>query len=247
MEACADYNTPIIILDRPNPNGFYVDGPVLKDGNTSFIGMHKVPVIHGMTIGEYASMVKGEKWLNNNEVDLSVIKCINYEHADYYELPVAPSPNLPNMASIYLYPSLCLFEGTSVSIGRGTDKPFQQFGAPFISSTYSFTPKPSFGSKHPKLEGEVCNGYDLKDFGESYIRNYGKLYLFWITAAYNQCEDKDKFFRADGFFNLLTGDKNIKKMIESNASTEDIWQSFQPEVQEFKKIRTKYLLYTDFE
>jgi uncharacterized protein YbbC (DUF1343 family) len=247
MEACADFKTPIIVLDRPNPNGFYVDGPVLKDDNTSFIGMHKVPVVHGMTIGEYAKMVLGEKWLDNNAVDLTVVKCANYEHSDFYELPVAPSPNLPNMASIYLYPSLCLFEGTSVSIGRGTDKPFQQFGAPFIASTYSFTPKPYYGSKHPKLEGEICNGYNLKDFGESYIRNYGKLYLFWITAAYNQCDDKSTFFRSDGFFTLLTGDKNIQKMIEENKSTEDIWKSFQPEVLAFKKIRTKYLLYTDFE
>jgi uncharacterized protein YbbC (DUF1343 family) len=247
MEACADFKTPIIVLDRPNPNGFYVDGPVLKDDNTSFIGMHKVPVVHGMTIGEYAKMVLGEKWLDNNAVDLKVVKCTNYEHSDFYELPVAPSPNLPNMASIYLYPSLCLFEGTNVSVGRGTEKPFQQFGASFITSDYNFTPKPSYGAKYPKLEGEICNGYDLKDFGESYIRNYGKLYLFWITATYNQCDDKSTFFRSDGFFTLLTGDKSIQKMIEDNKSTEDIWESFQPEVLAFKKIRTKYLLYTDFE
>ncbi len=247
MEACAEQKIKMIILDRPNPNGFYVDGPVLKKGNESFIGMHQVPIVHGMTIGEYAKMVLGEKWLDNNNLDLTIIPCKDYEHSDFYKLPVAPSPNLPNMISIYLYPSLCLFEGTSVSIGRGTSKPFQQFGAPFLEADYSFTPQPMFGAKHPKLEGEKCSGYDLTDFGSMYIRTYGKLYLFWINASYQQCPDTATFFRKDGFFRLLTGDPVIQKMIENGKSTEEIWNSFQPEVEAFKNIRRKYLLYVDFE
>lgn len=249
MEACAEQNKGMIVLDRPNPNGFYVDGPVLKEGNESFIGMHPVPIIHGMTIGEYAKMINQEGWLNNGiKTNLKIIACDNYSHKDYYKLPVKPSPNLPNMASIYLYPSLCLFEGTQVSVGRGTEKPFQLFGTPKISKTeYSFTPKPMPGAKHPKLEGELCYGYDLENFGNEYMRNYGKLYLFWLVAVYEDYTDKDNFFREDGFFRLLTGDRNIRKMIEEGNTAEEIWQSFQPEVIEFKKTRKKYLLYEDFE
>ncbi len=245
MEACAEQNKTLIILDRPNPNGHFVDGQVLKKGNESYIGLHPVPIVHGMTIGEYAQMINGENWLNAGvQCNITVIKCKNYAHSDFYKLPVAPSPNLPNMASIYLYPSLCLFEGTNVSIGRGTTKPFQQFGAPFISSDYYFIPEPMFGAKKPKLEGEKCYGYDLERFGNDYIRNYQKLYLFWLVASYDQCNDKSTFFRKDGFFRLLTGDPNIQKMIENGKSADEIWLSFQDEVKVFKEnIRSKYLLY----
>ena len=249
MEACAEQNKKMIILDRPNPNGFYVDGPILKKGNESFVGMHPVPIVHGMTIGEYAQMINGEQWLANGiQCDLMVVKCQNYEHSDFYELPIKPSPNLPNMASIYLYPSLCLFEGTNVSIGRGTQKPFQMIGSPLISETgFSFTPKPTTGAKHPKLDGEKCNGYDLEDFGEHYLRSLGKLYLHWVIAIYQESSSKADFFRKDGFFKLLTGDKTIREMIETGKDANEIWESFQDEVKGFKITRKKYLLYSDFE
>lgn len=247
MEACAEQGKDFIVLDRPNPNGQYVDGPVLKKGCESFIGLHPVPIVHGMTIGEYALMINGQKWLKDGvKCPLKVIKCSNYSHSDYYALPVAPSPNLPNMASIYLYPSLCLFEGTDVSVGRGTVLPFQQFGAPYITSGYSFTPEPMFGAKHPKREGQKCFGFELAQFGNEYLRKYQKLYLFWIVASYDQCDNKDSFFRKDGFFKLLTGDPAVRKMIESGKTAEEIWQSFQGEVETFKKdIRSKYLLYAE--
>ena len=249
MEACAEQNKKMIILDRPNPNGFYVDGPILKKGNESFVGMHPVPIVHGMTVGEYGQMINGEKWLANGvQCDLMVVKCQNYEHSDFYELPIKPSPNLPNMASIYLYPSLCLFEGTNVSIGRGTQKPFQMIGSPLISETgFSFNPKPTPGAKHPKLEGEKCNGYDLADFGEHYLRSLGKLYLHWVVAIYQESSNKSVFFRKDGFFKLLTGDKTIREMIETGKDANEIWESFQDEVKGFKITRKKYLLYSDFE
>ncbi len=249
MEACAEQKKKIMVLDRPNPNGFYVDGPVLKKENSSFIGLHEVPVVHGMTIGEYAQMINGEKWLENGLIcDLEVIKCEDYEHKDFYELPVKPSPNLPNMASIYLYPSLCFFEGTNVSVGRGTKTPFQIFGSPDVTpKEYSFIPRPMPGAKHPKNEGETCYGYDLQTFGFEYMRNYGRVYLFWVVAMYQDSKNKSDFFRKDGFFRLLTGDREIRKMIEAGTDADTIWKSFQPEVEDFKKVRKKYLLYPDFE
>lgn len=246
MEACAEQNMPLILLDRPNPNGYYVDGPVLKEGHESFIGMHPVPIVHGMTIGEYANMINGEKWLEGGiQCPLTVIKCKNYEHSDYYKLPVPPSPNLPNMAAVYLYPSLCLFEGTDVSVGRGTTKPFQQYGAPYLTSEYSFVPEPMFGAKHPKREGEVCFGIDLQEFGVGYLRTYSKLYLNWLVSAYDQ-SDKSTFFRKDGFFTLLTGDPKFKEMIEMGRTAEEIWRTFHEEAEKFKtEVRSKYLLYQE--
>lgn len=246
MEACAEQNKTLIVLDRPNPNGFYVDGPVLKKGNESFIGMHPVPIVHGMTIGEYAQMINGEKWLENGvQCLLTVITCLYYRHHDFYELPIAPSPNLPNMASVYLYPSLCLFEGTDVSVGRGTTKPFQQFGAPYLSSDYSFIPEPMFGAKNPKREGEVCYGVDLEEFGVGFLREYQKLYLNWLVSAYDQSE-QSTFFRKDGFFTLLTGDPKFQKMITEGRSADEIWRIFHNEAILFKKeVRSKYLLYAE--
>lgn len=246
MEACAEQKKQLILLDRPNPNGYYVDGPILKKGNESFIGMHPVPIVHGMTIGEYAQMINGEKWLMDSvQCPLTIIKCINYEHSDYYELPVPPSPNLPNMASVYLYPSLCLFEGTDVSVGRGTVKPFQQYGAPYLTSDYSFVPEPMFGAKKPKREGEVCYGVDLREFGVGYLRVLGRLYLNWLVSAYDQ-SDKSTFFRKDGFFTLLTGDDKFREMIEKGRTAEEIWRTFNEEARVFKvAIRSKYLLYEE--
>ena len=249
MEACAEQHKEFVVLDRPNPNGFYVDGPVLKLQNSSFIGLHPVPVVHGMTIGEYAKMINGQQWLNNGiKCNLMVIPCENYKHSDFYTLPVSPSPNLPNMSSIYLYPSLCLFEGTNVSIGRGTSFPFQVYGSPFIEKTsFSFLPKPSFGSKNPKHNGKRCFGYDLRSYGDSIFKHQKKFSLDWIISMRNFSTNKNDFFRKDGFFRLLTGDRNIRKMIEEDKSSQEIWLSFQPEVEHFKTIRKKYLLYLDFE
>lgn len=246
MEACAEQNKQLILFDRPNPNGYYVDGPVLKKGNESFIGMHPVPIVHGMTIGEYAQMINGEKWLNDGvQCPLTIITCENYEHSDFYKLPIAPSPNLPNMAAVYLYPSLCLFEGTDVSVGRGTTKPFQQYGAPYLSSDYSFVPEPMFGAKHPKREGETCYGVDLQKFGEGYLRVYSKLYLNWLISSYDQ-SNRSTFFRKDGFFTLLTGDPRFKEMIEKGRTAEEIWRTFHEESEKFKReTRSKYLLYEE--
>lgn len=249
MEACAENNIPLLLLDRPNPNGFYVDGPILDPSQKSFIGMHPVPIVHGMTIAEYAKMINGEKWLSNGiQCDIKIIECSNYTHKDKYQLPIAPSPNLPNMTSIYLYPSLCLFEGTNVSVGRGTPTPFQIFGSPYIPKTdFSFTPQPTFGAKHPKHENKTCNGYDLTAFGDNFMPDLGELYLHWLTSMYHQTPDKSTFFRKDGFFYLLTGNKEIKQMIVEGKSVKEIRKSWEGELENFKKIRKQYLIYKDFE
>lgn len=249
MEACAENNIPLLLLDRPNPNGFYVDGPILDPSQKSFIGMHQVPIVHGMTIAEYAKMINGEKWLSNGiQCDIKIIECNNYTHKDKYQLPIAPSPNLPNMTSIYLYPSLCLFEGTNVSVGRGTLTPFQIFGSPYIPKTdFSFTPQPTFGAKHPKHENKTCNGYDLTAFGDNFMPDLGELYLHWLTSMYHQTQDKSTFFRKDGFFYLLTGNKKIKQMIVEGKSVKEIRKSWEGELENFKKIRKQYLIYEDFE
>lgn len=249
MEACAEQNKLFVVLDRPNPNGFYVDGPMLKMENKSFVGMHPIPIVHGMTIGEYAKMINGEGWLKNKvQCNLHVIECKNYGHADYYKLPVKPSPNLPNMSSIYLYPSLCLFEGTQVSVGRGTDLQFQVIGSPFNSAgDYKFTPESKPGATKPKHIAIECLGYNLSNFGNSYMRSINGLYLNWIVAFYKNSTDKEHFFRKDGFFRLLTGDRSIQKMIEAGYSADAIVKTWQEELTGFKKIRLKYLLYADFE
>jgi len=249
MEACAEQNKMLIILDRPNPNGHYVDGPVLKKGNESFIGMHPVPIVHGMTVAEYAKMINGEGWLKAGvKCPLIIVPCQFYDHSTFYKLPIKPSPNLPNMKSIYLYPSLCLFEGTNVSVGRGTATPFQLFGSPFINETgFSFTPKPALGAKNPKHNGEICFGYNLNLIEGSSLKAQNKLNLDWVVNMWELTKDKSDFFRKDGFFRLLTGDPKIRLMIENNKTSIEIWKSFQQEVKQFKLIRKKYLLYPDFE
>lgn len=247
MEACAENGKKVIVLDRPNPNGYYVDGPVLKDGFESFVGMHHIPVVHGMTIGEYAKMVNGEKWLKDGvQCQLDVVTCENWDHSMTYSLPVKPSPNLPNDDAIILYPSLCFFEGTTVSVGRGTDKPFQQFGAPYFKETqHSFTPQSNEGAKYPKYEGEQCNGFVLNDFAQFYINGLGELYLHWLIEAYNMAPEKDKFFNS--FFEKLAGTDQLRKDIIAGKTAEQIRESWQEEVSEFKRLRRKYLLYKDFE
>ncbi len=247
MEACAEKEIAMIVLDRPNPNGYYVDGPVLEKEFSSFVGLHSVPIVHGMTIGEYANMINGEGWLYaGRKCMLTVIPLQGYAHSDFYQLPVKPSPNLPNMTAIYLYPSLCLFEGTVVSVGRGTDKPFLSFGYPKMKEGgYTFTPKSMTGATNPPYKGELCRGFDVADFGDIYVKNLGKLYLFWLIETYKSSDDKAHFFT--DYFNKLAGTATLKEQIIAGKTEEEIRKSWQPGLKTFKAIRKKYLLYKDFE
>ncbi|HOU46425.1 MAG TPA: DUF1343 domain-containing protein, partial [Chitinophagales bacterium] len=223
MEACAENNKPLLVLDRPNPNGHYIDGPVLENENKSFVGMQAVPVVYGMTIGEYAKMVNGEKLLANKlQCTLTVIPCLNYDHKTFYTLPVKPSPNLPNMAAVYLYPSLCFFEGTDyVSLGRGTSKPFQIYGSPAFDPDlqYSFTPQSTSGAKTPPLLGKLCYGYDLTDITLDSLRKQ-KFTLKYLLDAYQKTKDKDHFFNS--FFIKLAGKASLAVQIEKGMTEADI-------------------------
>lgn len=238
MEACAEKNIQLIVLDRPNPNGSIVDGPILEKEFSSFVGMHPIPTLHGMTIGEYAQMINGEKWLKDGiQCELIVILCSNYNRKVAYSLPVKPSPNLPNDQSINLYASLCLFEGTNVSVGRGTEKQFQIYGSPFLpKSDFSFTPIPNFGAKEPLYKNELCYGEDMTS-----IAKVSKLELKWLIKAYNSTWDKSKFFNP--FFTKLAGTEKLQQQIESGISEEQIRRSWKKELDNFKKMRKKYLLY----
>ncbi len=243
MEACAENGIPLIVLDRPNPNGFYVDGPVLTSTFRSFVGMHRVPVVYGMTIGEYALMVNGEGWLKNGiKCNLKVISLKNYNHNLIVKLPVKPSPNLPDWRSVYLYPSLCFFEGTVVSVGRGTDTPFQEYGHPEISNgSYIFTPMANLVSSNPKLKGKKCYGQNLTGYAENYRNNPKRLNLSWLISAYNNLKDKGRFFLP--YFEKLAGTDKLKKQIEDGKSEDMIRASWQHDIRKFKKIRKKYLIY----
>jgi len=238
MEACAENKIPLIVLDRPNPNGNIIDGPILEKKYTSFVGMHPVPILHGMTIGEYAQMINGEKWLKNGIIsDLEIIECTNYKRDVPYSLPIAPSPNLPNDKAINLYASLCLFEGTNVSVGRGTEKQFQIFGSPFLKNmSYTFVPKPKFGAKNPLHNDKKCFGEDL-----SQEKNVSKLELKWLIQAYNNTTDKTNFF--NNFFVKLSGTKKLQKQIEQGVSGQEIRKEWQGDIENFKKIRQNYLIY----
>ena len=241
MEACAEADIRLIILDRPNPNGFYIDGPVLKAENTSFVGMHPVPVVYGMTIGEYGKMVNCEGWMKNGvHCELTVVGIPGYERNAIYELPIKPSPNLPNWESIYLYPSLCFFEGTIVSVGRGTDKPFQIYGYPDLRGDYTFTPESKGGASKPLLEGQRCRGTDLTDFAYNYAHNVNQLHLEWLIEAHQQLQDKGFF---TNYFRLLSGDKQLQKDIENGKSADEIRASWKSDLETFKAIREKYLIY----
>ncbi len=238
MEACAENNIPLIVFDRPNPNGSIVDGPLLEKEFTSFVGMHPIPLLHGMTIGEYAQMVNGEKWLKDGtQCKLTVIPCLDYKRTMPYSLLVKPSPNLPNDQSINLYASLCLFEGTNVSMGRGTEKQFQIYGSPFLTNTsFSFTPKPNFGAKDPLYNGKECFGEDLTAYPK-----LNQLELKWLIKAYQNTSDKTKFF--NGFFTKLAGTKKLQEQIESGVSESEIRKTWQKDLKAFKTMRTKYLIY----
>ena len=244
MEAAAENNIPVIILDRPNPNGFYIDGPVLEKENTSFVGLHQVPVVYGLTIGEYAMMVNGEFWLKDSiQCDLKIIPLGNYKRNAIYELPIKPSPNLPNWESVYLYPSLCFFEGTIVSVGRGTELPFQVYGHPLMNEEFSFTPRQAEGRKAPLLCNQVCYGEILTDYAKNYKQNKKELNLTWLINAYNQLNENEKFF--NNFFVKLTGTKDLELQIKSGLTEDEIRESWKPKLEEYKKIREKYLIYKD--
>lgn len=241
MEACAENNIQFIVLDRPNPNGDYVDGPILETGFESFVGMHHVPIVHGMTVGEYAQMINEEGWLAKGiKCNLEIIKIKNYTHKTIYELPIKPSPNLANMQAIYLYPSLCLFEGTPISVGRGTDKPFQVIGHPQLKADFSFVPKPTQGAKEPLLNQETCYGLDL-----SGVEVKKELDLSYLIRFYNDYHDKEHFF--NNFFNTLAGNATLQAQIKQGKTEEQIKATWQKGLQEFKAKRKKYLLYNDFE
>ena len=248
MEACAENKLPLLVLDRPNPNGNYVDGPILDTAFKSFVGMNAIPVVHGLTMAEYALMLNGEGWLTGKKkCELFYVKAKNWNHNSVYELPVPPSPNLPNMTSVYLYPSLCFFEGTIVSVGRGTMFPFQVLGYPgFTGGSFSFIPMSIKGkSLKPLYEGKECKGYDLREFGNQYIANSKQLYLFWLIESYKNAVDKSKFFNK--FFDTLAGSKQLRLQIIDGESEEDIRKSWKAGINDYKVIRKKYLLYKDFE
>jgi uncharacterized protein YbbC (DUF1343 family) len=274
MNAAFEYGKPLMILDRPNPNGFYVDGPVLEPKYKSFVGMQPVPVVYGMTIGEYAMMLSGEKWLSekanqrseyykvakNSPPDtlfhFTVIKCGNYTHNSKYQLPVKPSPNLPEIQSIYWYPSTCYFEGTVLSEGRGTDKPFEIFGHPSLpKDLYKFTPVSTEGAKDPKLKNQVCYGWNISGTPDQVLKKVNnKIQLKYLLDAYRLFPDKESFFiktksgdMDQSFFNKLAGNATLMQQIKAGASETEIRKSWEPKLSQFKSIRRKYLLYPDFE
>jgi uncharacterized protein YbbC (DUF1343 family) len=243
MEACAENNVKCLVLDRPNPNGFYVDGNIADTACRSDICMHPVPVVHGMTVGEYAQMINGEGWLKGGmKCDLTVIKCKNYTHKSLYELPVRPSPNLPNQTSVYLYPSLCFFEGTRISLGRGTPFPFQVYGSPlFPDRGFSFTPESVQASTDPPLLGIKCYGVDLRNAIRDKIVPEPVINLQWIIDAYNIYPEKDKFFTS--YFDKLAGGPILREQIQKGMSADKIRVSWKEGLEKFAKIRKKYLLY----
>jgi len=243
MEACAEQHIPLIILDKPNPNGFYVDGPVLKKDYKSFVGMHEIPVVYGMTIGEYALMVNGEKWLKDGlSCDLSIIHMEDYTHNMIVKLPVNPSPNLPNWKAVYLYPSLCFFESTVVSVGRGTDFPFQVYGHPdYPEKDFSFTPRSKPGATHPKLQDKECYGKNLTTYAENYRTNPAEINLNWLIDAYRKLGLKEDFFA--GYFDKLAGSDELRKQILSGMTEQEIRESWKDGLNSFKEIRKKYLIY----
>lgn len=243
MEACAENGTPLLLLDRPNPNGYYVDGPVLDTSYSSFVGLHPIPIVYGLTIGELAGMINGEGWIDKY-CDLTVIKCLDYDHDDMYDLPVAPSPNLPNMQSVYLYPSLGLFEGTVMSVGRGTHFPFQVYGHPeYNDEDFYFVPLPSKGASDPKYKGLKCYGLNLDDLIQLGRETSG-VKPEYLKDAYLKTKT-DNFFNS--FFKLLVGNEELQKQIESGMSVKQIKESWKPDLVKFREKRKRYLLYEDFE
>lgn len=251
MEAAVQNNKPLIVLDRPNPNGFYVDGPVMDPKFKSFTGLQPIPIVHGMTVGEYAHMLVGEKWLEltpktkAKQLQLTVIPNLNYTHKTLYEPKVKPSPNIPDIQSIYLYPSIGYLEGTVMSVGRGTDKPFQVFGHPSIKTSFTFVPTPRVGAKHPLYENQVCHGWNLAGTKQEILQKInGKFQIKYLIEAYQAYPNKKDFFPG---LKKSTNQKSLAWQITHGVSESDIRKSWEPKLSEFKKIRKKYLLYSDFE
>lgn len=249
MEACAQNKIKFMVLDRPNPNGFYVDGPVLERENKSFVGMQAIPIVYGLTAGEYARMLVGERWLNSAaDLDLTVIKCLNYSHSKKYELPIAPSPNLKTMAAIYAYPSMCLFEGTPVSLGRGTAYPFLQYGCPEFEDkfNYTFTPRSMAGAQNPPFQDKPCFGELIGTDAHDVLKTINnRIQLGWLKKAYEAYPDKNRFFYS--FFIKLSGTPVLAAQIKNGLSEEEIRASWRADIIKYKTIRCKYLLYDDFE
>jgi uncharacterized protein YbbC (DUF1343 family) len=274
VETAVEFNKPLVILDRPNPNGFYVDGPVLDTAFRSFVGMQPVPIVYGMTLGEYATMLLKEGWLiksantaykkilatkykaNDAHFELHVIKCKNYTHKSKYELPIKPSPNLPYASSIYWYPSTCFFEGTILNEGRGTPRPFEIFGHPSLPKTmYAFTPVSTDGAKNPKLKDQLCYGWNVSGTSAEVLKKTdGKIQLKYLLEAYRLFPEKEKFFLiskkenikpTDYFFNKLSGNSELMQQIKDGVSENDIRKSWEPKLNAFKQIRKKYLLYAE--
>jgi uncharacterized protein YbbC (DUF1343 family) len=248
MESCAEHRIPLLLLDRPNPNGFYVDGPVLEEKQKSFVGLHPIPIIYGMTIGEYAGMLNGENWLKHGKrCKLTVITCKNYDHNWIGDLPVKPSPNLTNLHSILLYPSTCLFEGTILSLGRGTEFPFEVFGHPqYKSCDFAFTPRAIPGmSKFPTYMNQVCCGVDLRNYDDSLIYSGKQIVLDWLVTASHNIPDTIPFF--NDYFDSLAGNSILREQLKSGVVEAAIRESWKQGINNFKIIRKKYLLYPDFE
>ena len=246
MESCAENNTPLLLFDRPNPNGFYVDGPVLDSTQASFVGLHPVPVVYGMTIGEYAQMINEEGWLKNRMIcDLNIVSLENYTHSTPYQLPIKPSPNLSTMNAVYLYPSLCFFEGTIVSVGRGTDSPFEVFGHPaFKGFSFSFIPRRMVGmSLNPLYKDQDCLGVDLHDFYDTHPKMFGRINLSWLFMAYKNLGSQASFF--NDYFDKLAGTSLLREQIMQNIPEIEIRKTWEPRLSEFKEIRKKYLLYPE--
>ena len=243
LEACAENNVKCLILDRPNPNGFYFDGNILDTIHRSFVGMDPVPIVHGMTVGEYAGMLNGEGWLKGGlKCDLEVIKCKNYTHSTIYELPVRPSPNLPNQNSIFLYPSICFFEGTTLSLGRGTSFPFQVYGSPDLPDKgFSFIPQSVPGAKNPPLLGVKCYGTDLRDAMEKKLVPKPEINLNLVIDAFNEFPDKEKFFTP--YFDVLAAGPALREQIQKGMTAEEIRATWKEGLEKYAKIRSKYLLY----
>lgn len=242
MEAAAENGKEVIVLDRPNPNGMYVDGPVKDENVSSFVGMHPIPIVHGLTVGELAKMINEEGWLANEiKADLKVVEMNGWDHTQTYSLPIKPSPNLPTDNAISLYPSLGLFEGTVVSVGRGTDHPFEQIGHPMYGSAGTvFTPQPNAGSKYPPLEGELCVGYAF--YNAESPRTFS---LKWLLDFYQELSPKTEFFK--DYLTLLAGTEELRKQIELGLTEEQIRGTWQPKLKAYKAMRKRYLLYPDFE
>ncbi len=253
MEACAENNVELMVLDRPNPNGYLIDGPILEDKWRSGIGQHRIPITHAMTMGEFALMLNGEGYLEGKKCKLKIVKIANYNHSLPYDLPVNPSPNLNTQQSILLYPSMCLFEGTMINYGRGTYMPFTVLGAPELKGKYEFSFKPAGitgMSEDPLYKDSVCYGIDLRKYDTGILRKTGRINLSWLIEMYNAFPDKAKFFDhtlhpAVGEFNFRSGNATLKEQIIAGVPEEEIRKSWEPGLNEFRKMRKKYLLYPD--